>query len=136
MSLNWNLTKIEDHEERCFNEITTGPNKGKFKLDATTESLIWTTMLVGMGEITEKNWEEFFIRMRTFELILDYDDNRCITPADVRNHIGLTTNVSKESRTQFMKKVESSVKRYHLDYFLKQEKKDAETSERQNGTTG
>jgi hypothetical protein len=51
MSLNWNIEKI--HERL----IVDG------KMDSVTEALIWATMAVDIGDITEKNWKEFYFRV-------------------------------------------------------------------------
>ena len=51
MSLNWDATKAEHWEDLDWDK---------------KESLIFATMAVDMGEITEKNYEEFFKRYVMF----------------------------------------------------------------------
>jgi hypothetical protein len=66
-----------------------------------TQSIIFTTMSVGLGEITEKNWLEFYARMNIIERLGGYTP---IPPERVKEHIGLSTNVSNETRNQWMKR--------------------------------
>jgi hypothetical protein len=66
---------------------------------SVTNSLIWATMSVGIGEITEKNWKEFFVRLKAVEgvygpLLYNGETNKSLlTEKEVFNHIGLSTNV-------------------------------------------
>ena len=54
MSLNWDITTIENAKELCWveeeedGEIVT-------KLNPITDCLIWATLFIGMREITKKN---------------------------------------------------------------------------------
>ena len=98
MSLNFDLSKIENRQSVCFDE------DGYMR--PVTEAIIWTTMAVGMGNITEKNWTEFWAR---YEVMRRVDGTKTFFQAsDVKNHIGLHTNVfPEESRTKWMKLVVS-----------------------------
>ena len=61
MSLNWNISKTEGYKLlEKYKEA--GDEKAKNTEWALAESLIWMTMSVGFGGITEKNKEEFFAR--------------------------------------------------------------------------
>ena len=131
MSLDWNLTKIENREEVCWEKDENGNDK----LNPVTESLIWLTMGIGMGSITEENEFAFYSRIAVYEklfgTILSYwkDTKRVevpITPADIHQHIGLTTNVSKESDASFRKRI--------VENFTREQKRkfDFEISELEN----
>jgi hypothetical protein len=126
MSLNWDLTRIEDHEELCFEEVRdengnveTDPETGKpcYRLNPLTEALIFATMYLQLGEITEANYEEFWWRARLYSLttdrkmlmrrITDDEGNETIEHVDpsledVQRHIGLQCNVRSESTAKFM----------------------------------
>lgn len=78
MSLNWNAKACGDGWEAL------DPNK--------RESLIFATMFVDMGEITEKNHEEFYTRYIQFNMACGYQD-LYLTLDDVKTAIGLSTNV-------------------------------------------
>ena len=98
MSLDWRLDEIENHEKACWEEFEI--NEGgdtAFRLYPVTEALIWATMVVGMNRITEKNYEKFFARYCLSQM------ETKITLKDVKNHIGLRTNASTMSDTQFFK---------------------------------
>lgn len=112
MALNWDVTKIENYEE-----VTTVQDAdGNDIWNPVTESLVWLAMFTDIGwEITEENAAEFYARIRVYEklhgtMLKGRDEetgkvqSRPITPADVQSHIGLSVNVSGESRSKFMKK--------------------------------
>ena len=99
MSLDWNLEKIKNHEELCFYTDEAGNEC----MNPITDTLLWCTMFVGMGEITKKNAPQFYARVRFMEVMQESPFNyegsgderqpRPITLEDVENHIGLSTNV-------------------------------------------
>lgn len=126
MSLNWDLSKINGGDFKAVTQIESpydDPNEGIKKGDMirnpVTTAIIWATMAVGLGEITEKNFEEFYRRLHLWEHSVqsflswgqdkDYA-NRYITYDEVKAHIGLRTNVSKESDSVFFKKLMGAVK--------------------------
>ena len=84
------------------------------------QTLIFDTMFVGMGVITEKNVEEFFHRICFMERIggahlnrrnteTNAIEPRPITLADCLRVVGLTTNVGKgDTKSQFIKRLADS----------------------------
>jgi len=99
MALNFDLTRIENWQERCFDE-------GGF-LRAETEELVWLLVDVGVNEITAKNVEEIAFRcglVRALwwgEAISDASER--IAPL-LLDHIGLHTNVGPMTRAAWIKK--------------------------------
>lgn len=96
MSLNWNIEKVKDWEN--LND----------EQRVVLDSIIWLSMAIGIGEITEDNYKEFFARIHMIEKLFGgviFRDRkyRTIKLDEVKDLIGLTTNVSKISRTQFNK---------------------------------
>jgi len=93
MSLDFDTSKIANREE-----VTTSPFD-KNKWHPVTNALIWATMAVEMGEITEANAEEFARRLSLWQTVngawLEYNDGEAVylTLEDVKLHIGLKTNV-------------------------------------------
>src|SRR6185369_4129324 len=83
------------------------------------DCLIWATMAVNMGEITEKNYKEFYARLHTIELLdgsyrVGVEDNGdkvrvYFTLEEVKRWIGLHTNVTTYPRTGFLKRVSKSI---------------------------
>jgi hypothetical protein len=119
MSLDWNISEIKDHETMCFEDRIHAGRK-KSCLSAVTESIIWYTIGVGLGEITEKNIEEWMFRMKCIDLTIGAlltvceDDGPkyvAISEDTVRKHIGLKTNVTNESRSKWWKKFMATVER-------------------------
>jgi len=138
VSLNWEVTKIDNYEQlvwltvadtvtdeeidqRCMQgesfrheEMDDGTKK-YWALNPITNMLIWATLEIGIGDITEKNYHEFWMRMamcdgihgfRVIEIQDGETTRRSITLEEVRQHIGLRTNVfPKESTTKFYNKL-------------------------------
>lgn len=102
MSLNWSIEDVQDWEVLQSDDTEA----------AITECLVWATMSVGIGEITDKNVNEFFARVtliqRTYGPYLRNGDGspREITFGDIKRRVGLSTNVfPKESWTKFLRKI-------------------------------
>lgn len=91
MSLNFNLSQIQDYKVTCFNVAG--------EMVPATESLIFSTLVVGIPEITKGNHETFLRRLNLWETARGYD----LTPAAVvKAHIGLKTNASPRSKARFI----------------------------------
>ncbi len=91
MSLNWDLTKIKNFKEVCY--LEGGNDKEGFEHKPATHNLIWATMAITMGEITEKNYLEFYTRISLWDRMHNFSNDSRITIKQVHQHIGLTTNV-------------------------------------------
>jgi hypothetical protein len=109
MALHWDLGKIENRLEVCYYTIEANGEAAQY-MKARTESLLFLTMLIGMNEITESNWREFYIRLNMYEQAIGAffrKDGKAAyyTPLMVQQHIGLGTNASKLTKTQFEKKL-------------------------------
>lgn len=99
MPLTYDLTKVQNFEDVCFvGPVIKGTTERKW--NPVTESLIFATLEVGIGEITNDNWQEFYRRLRISEKVsgpylinvAETDQTRLITPKEVKQHIGLKTN--------------------------------------------
>jgi hypothetical protein len=116
MSLNWNVTGIENHDEVCWFTADAdypdhGMVKGKQYLAPLTNALIWHSLGTGIGTIKAENAAEVYARISFVEALhgpsLRKDgEPRPITIEDVQAHVGLTTNASfkDESRASFLKR--------------------------------
>lgn len=139
MSLDYNLGKIEDWENVCFIERDALPSEapradenGKIReMAALTHAMIFATISVKLGQITEKNANEFYARMKILERLwgpfvykMENGEKSDVelTPEDIRAHIGLSTNVIDESRAQFMKAVKNEMDRHAVGYTRDTEK--------------
>lgn len=124
MSLDWSIAKVEN-KDACYD--------GNGELSAVTRAVIWTTFLIDMGEITEKNYMEFAARARVaaerFDAPMLCESSRdvagtlgvsgakvsrAVTVEEVRRHIGLSTNVATKTRQQWARRMARSVERLTL----------------------
>ena len=97
MALNYNFSKVKDHEALHENQSEWGK----------TDTLIWLTMAVGLGGITEKNYVEFYARIKFLEKLSGAmahvgREEYFFTIDDIKRRIGLETNVSNTTRKQFV----------------------------------
>lgn len=103
MSLNYDLSKIKDYDAVCWTEAKedaawSPTKKGDKVMNPITNALIWVTMQIGIGEITEENAVEFYSRIHFSEKLFGTNlsnggEPYFLTFEDVRRHIGLKTNV-------------------------------------------
>lgn len=94
MSLNYKLTNVKDWEKVCF----IGAN-----LNPTTESIIWMTIATGIGNITERDALTFYRRCRYYWAL--FSTAPAFTWEDVQAHVGLQTNVWRESKKAWSKRM-------------------------------
>ena len=90
MSLKANLTGISDWENKCCMPDKT--------FNPITKTIVFMTMSVGMGKITEDNWQEFWIRANLVERVSGHET---LEPGDIHRHVGLACNVAEESKARF-----------------------------------
>lgn len=107
MSLDFKLGDIANWEKLCEN-----PHDPK-KLSPVTNALIWKCMTLGMRSITADNVNEFYWRLRWHQRLdgPDFrwtdDTSAYLTLQDVKDHIGLSTNVTQQTRKQWLKRHET-----------------------------
>jgi hypothetical protein len=104
MSLNWKTNKIENFQTVCF--IGEGEER---RLNPVTEALIWYTMSVDIGQLTDAILDEFYARMMIADRLYGplysetYIDGttgqqrlrkRSLTYAELKAHVGLSTNAT------------------------------------------
>lgn len=94
MALHFDFTKVKNNETVCLTP------EGEIRV--VTDALIWLTMALDLGGITPKNVEGFIVRLRMYEAVAGPTN---ITAAQVRSHVGLSTNVSDTTDAQFAKKL-------------------------------
>lgn len=80
-----------------------------------TVTLIWATLTVGLPKITEKNFKEFWLRLRVSDILMGYPiqvlqedgstEGRHLTLEEVKQHIGLSTNGCTETHTKFFSRM-------------------------------
>lgn len=143
MSLDLDCSKVSDPHAAW--EIYE-PDKPLYKFHQSTVNIAFMCMATGIGEITEKNYADFYTRIAIWERVCETPEPEQTSLARIRQLIGLRTNVSKRSRTEFMKALERKVADEiwaecrmsvpKLTDLEKREQSDASTSERRDGSAG
>jgi len=112
VALTYELGRIEDYETVCYNKTDV---EGMLEMKIETQTIIFGTMVVDLGEITEKNYIEWWQRYNMWCAIKGI---KVIDLELVKAHIGLRTNVvtlathtwmTKRVR-QFMQDTENSIR--------------------------
>ena len=118
MSLNWSTQRVkyfDDNPDKLYVKISEGNPDEYEDVNAETKGLIFGSMSIGFGTITEKNASEWYARWKMLE---NYDkyalcsvlredgkyENVYLTPEIVIKHIGLSTNVSLVTTANWSKK--------------------------------
>lgn len=102
MPLTWDVSKIADHDE-----VTTLQTEQGAIWHPKTEALVWLSMSTGIATITEQNSDEVYARINLIErvrgaMLGTNGESLFIEPEDVRKHIGLRTNASRLTKSQFL----------------------------------
>lgn len=116
MSLDWTVDKIENYETRCWIPSTNPKYEGEKRktLNPETEMLIWATMQIDLPAIRVQTIDEWHFRCQFLERVgiswfTEWDgdkSNACYPTYDqIADHVGLRTNVTKVSRTTWLRKI-------------------------------
>jgi hypothetical protein len=112
MALNYWFDNIHDYENVVW--IKTGEKNedgsDEMTMNPVTHALIFATMSVGIGDIREKNMDEFVARFRIIEklqgpFIIEDGKGRRLEDHELAAHIGLRTNVSNETRAAWVRRI-------------------------------
>ena len=107
MAINWNVGKCKNYKSLVKGDEST-----------LTDALIWGGFSIGYGQITNKNWKQYYKRVSVLEnlfgtFVYKYDDKGrepyYMTEKDIKKRIGLYTNHSNISDTKFWKKIRDRV---------------------------
>jgi len=127
MSLNYNLTKIENYEDTCWQdtgEKYKDTGEPIFRIHPVLETIIFSSMIVGLNSLTVKNIDEWVFRIEMLALAgLDIPyrvwkgeemHEKHLDHEDLAPFVGLTVNVSSEKRPTWnrtlIKRMEQKVK--------------------------
>ena len=100
MTLNVDLRKVKDYQTLCYKDEEKG-NFFNLPYSKVTNYLVLASGAIGIGEITQTNYKQVFARHQ----FLQKDQ---ITLDDVKNHIGLITNVSEETTGRWLQRIAKS----------------------------
>ena len=130
MALYWSVDEILNYEKICWDSVDEIPKDDyestycthedgtHGRLSAITHALIFNSMGIDIGGISEKNVDEVIRRTMLWQevvgpLLKRREDgklvDRWITPDEIRMHIGMTTNVGMKTRVAFRSKLERLV---------------------------
>jgi len=104
LSLNWDMTKVVNTEELY---------EANGDLKPVSKAIVFYTMIVDMGEITEKSAREFATRVRMHHQALGslLSNDYKVTLRDIERHIGIKTNVFPQKTTkQFASKLGAMIR--------------------------
>jgi hypothetical protein len=109
MGLNWNVGKIKNQDNICWEKRTVDGVEDDY-LATRTDALIWGCLAIDMSGITDANAAEFYDRINLWEKVAGASRRSSSGPVfftkqDIIDHIGLYTNVSNKSRPYFLKKL-------------------------------
>ena len=130
MALNYWFEKIENYKEVVWIERPDG----EVVMNPVTNALIFSTISVGLGEITDKNIDEFVARYRIMEqlqgpFITKNGKPYHLTDEELVAHIGLRTNVTNETRAQWARRLfvdkQTSITADHMRSFHRAQNKAA-----------
>lgn len=102
MALTADYTRIKEYEKIVYENGELKPR---------VEALVFVTMFVGMGELSEKNFDEFLDRITLWEKVngsfLKHSNEEGITPVpftqeNLKPYVGLRTNASTKTRKRFL----------------------------------
>lgn len=99
MSLNWDSNK-------CANPTPADENEAGGR-----ECLIWGSIATDMGEITEKNVDEWLFRFKFLESVGKSITNQPMTRSVIERWVGLRMNVVTLTRKKWMKRVMEQIER-------------------------
>lgn len=94
MSLDYRLENIPNWREVCFE----GP-EGARTMRKDVQNVIFATIAVGLGELSEKTLKEFHFRQTLWNT---YHGFTSFSMDFLRSLIGLRTNVSNETRAKWL----------------------------------
>ena len=126
--LSWDLSEIKNHEQVCWIETDDerkANGKPRFRLNPVTETLIFMTMPVRLGSITQANADDFYARVKIMEkldgpFLHGFRDgkrqDRFFTPQDIQAHIGLGCNVTSESFAKFLGVIRDEHRQHRNSY--------------------
>ena len=110
MSLVIDVAKVYDWKNYCY--IKTQDEKTGEEYDEynpATKYLAWGSMGIGIGEITQLNYKEVYLRHLFMTKLSAYSNEMLITLEDVRKNIGLKTNVTHESKAKWLNRISKAM---------------------------
>lgn len=126
MALWWELGEIENAESLWETATTDMPSMGieagQQYMNNTTYTLIWLLQAVGIPSITPQTARDVYARITFLEKnrgAMRYGPNRSdvfFTIDEIHRHIGLKTNATRQTETEFLKRAKGWLGEYKNEY--------------------
>ena len=110
MSLSIDVEKVYDWKNYCYIKVQdekTGKEYDEY--NPATKYLAWGSMAISIGEITQINYKDVYLRHLFMNKLSAYTNEMPITLDDVRKNIGLKTNVVNETKSKWLNRISKSM---------------------------
>jgi len=118
MPLNTDYRNIKNYKRKLYRKLKEGEygykaDEVQYKIKPRIETIIFATMITGIPNITEKNYEQFYNRLHLvetihgsffFKTIRGKHVADPIRKEEVEAMIGLKSNASTLTKSEFLKK--------------------------------
>ena len=121
MSLSVNVEKVYDWKNYCYVKVQdekTGEEYDEYH--PATKYLAWGSMAIGIGEITQINYKDVYLRHLFMNKLSTISNVMPVTLDDVKKNIGLKTNVANETKSKWLNRISKSMY-WELEYNLEGE---------------
>ena len=121
MSLSIDVEKVYDWKNYCYitmHDEDTGEEYSEY--NPATKYLAWGSMAIGIGEITQINYKDVYLRHLFMNKLSTISNVMPVTLDDVRKNIGLKTNVANETKSKWLNRISKSMY-WELEYNLERE---------------
>ena len=112
MALNWDVREVKNYKKVVYKKVKSDNGEDEiFEINKYPNRIIWSTMGIGMSEITQDNYIQFYNRLKLFEdafgcyyKTVRQKRVKDFTPLkEIQKMIGLKVNVSPLSTNKFLK---------------------------------
>ena len=124
MSLRVDVEKVYDWKNYCYvtkHDEDTGEEYSEY--NPATKYLAWGSMAIGIGEITQINYKDVYLRHLFMNKLSTISNVMPVTLDDVKKNIGLKTNVTHESKAKWLSRISKSMY-WELEYKMEKEEQD------------
>ena len=121
MSLSIDVEKVYDWKNYCYIKVQdkdTGEEYSEY--NPATKYLAWGSMAIGIGEITQINYKDVYLRHLFMNKLSTISNVMPVTLDDVKKNIGLKTNVANETKSKWLNRISKSMY-WELEYNLEEE---------------
>ena len=124
MSLSIDVKKVDDWKNYCYIKVRDEKTGEKYdEYHPATKYLAWGSMAIGIGEITQINYKDVYLRHLFMNKLSTISNVMPVTLDDVKKNIGLKTNVANETKSKWLNRISKSMY-WELEYKMEREEQD------------